>query len=251
MNFSYDEYAAMTNKAASGSNFVKIGWFKLAPGQEAIVRFDVSSLEDLQFSTVHTLHTKDGHWMRINCLNPLGQYGDGCPLCTAAAEGTSDISKASKKVYVKLLVSYKDPVTGTFTTPAPVIWERAAGFSKEIASYLKDYGDLTQTLLKVSRQGAGMDTRYIITYAVPTVFKPELVPADFSAFDAFKLEKHSYWEKTKAEIEAYLIDGVFPEVAKVQEPTETVTEVTPVEVQPVEAKEPAKSADKDFGGFSF
>lgn len=270
MNFSYDEYAAIQAKAAKGTNLPKIGWFKLAPEQEAIIRMDIASLDDLQFSTVHTLHTKDNRWMRVNCLNQLGQYGDNCPLCTAAEAGASDISRASKKVYVKLLVSYKDPVTGTFATPVPVIWERSAGFAKEIISYLKDYGNLKETLLKVSRQGTGMDTKYVITYAVPAIFKPDMIPTDFSAFDSFKLERHSYWEKTKEEMESFLIDGVFPEVAKQEDqttiktntvnsvPTTSSTVAATVGAPTVETVDAKKIEDqsqqtvtKDFSKFSF
>jgi hypothetical protein len=43
------------------------------------------------------------------------------------------------------------------------------------------------------------------------VFKPEMIPMDFSAFNNFNIAKHSYWEKTPAEINTFLTTGQFPE----------------------------------------
>lgn len=231
MNFSYEQYAAEQDKLASKSNAQKIGWFKLADGQDAVVRFNVSALEDLQFATVHTVHTKDNKWMRISCLNEPGSFGDNCPLCTAAGAGDTSISKVQKKCYVQLLVSYRDPASGNFTTAEPVIWERAAGFAKELAMLLKEYGNLRDVLFKITRTGTKLDTKYNLNYAVPTVYKPEMIPADFSAFNNFHIEKHSYWVKTKDEIESYLLNGVFPEVAKAAEPAAKSTVNTTIDAQ--------------------
>jgi hypothetical protein len=43
------------------------------------------------------------------------------------------------------------------------------------------------------------------------VFKPDMIPADFSAFNNFNIARHSYWEKTAEEIQAYITTGQFPE----------------------------------------
>lgn len=251
MNFSYEQYAAEQSRLANKANAQKIGWFKLADGQDAVVRFNVSSLEDLQFATVHTVHTKDNKWMRISCLNEFGSFGDNCPLCTAAAAGDASISKAQKKCYVQLLVSYRDPASGNFTTPEPVIWERAAGFSKELAMALQDYGNLRDVLFKITRTGAKLDTRYNLSYAMPSIYKPEMIPADFSAFDNFHIDKHSYWVKTKDEIESYLLNGVFPEVKTdnaTANPTVNATASTPRFTAPAvdtNAQAQAAKADAD------
>ena len=212
MQFSYNDYNAARSAAANTS--VKVGWFKLAPDQEAVIRINLADLNDLQFANVHTVKTKDGKWMRISCLNHIGANEDNCDLCKIADD--KDISKAAKKVYVQLLAAYKDPATGQFSAPVPVIWERAAGFSKELAGYIRDYGNLKEVLLKVTRNGSGLDTRYVVSYAIPTVYKPELVPADFSAFDNFHIEKHSYWEKSAEDIAAFVATGVFPEAPKAE-----------------------------------
>lgn len=229
--FNYNDYQAMVEKAQNGTSSTKVGYFKLADdGDEALVRINCSNINDLSFASVHTVNV-GGKWLKVNCLNPLGNYTDSCELCVAANNNNSTISKASKKLYIQMLVSYKDKVSGTWSAAQPVIWERPAAYSREIANKLRDYGDLTQVLLKVTRNGkAGdMKTTYSLDYAVPTIFKPEMVPADFSAFSNFNIAKHSYWEKTAEEIHTFLTTGAFPEVIKNEpSPVQSAPVITPV-----------------------
>ena len=214
-NFSYSDYQNVIAKAQSGDNggSTKIGFFKMKNDQdEALVRINVATLNDLQFATVHQLGAAQ-KWMKVSCLNPVGSYYDTCPLCAAVSGGAKDIGKAAKKVYVQMLVSYKDATTGQFSAAIPVIWERPAGFSTEIATLLRDYGDLTQRVFKVTRNGAAgnMKTTYSISY-IPIFDKPESVSTDFSAFANFNIAKHSFWEKTAGELQVFLNTGSFPEV---------------------------------------
>ena len=216
-NFSYSDYQNVIAKAQSNENgsSVKIGFFKMKNDKdEALVRFNVSTLESLQFATVHQLGAAQ-KWMKVSCLNPVGSYYDTCPLCAAVSAGAKDIGKASKKVYVQMMVAYKDNATGQFSAAIPVIWERPAGFSREIANLLKDYGDLTGRVFKVTRNGAAgnMQTTYSISY-IPLYDKPESVTTDFSAFANFNIAKHSFWEKTAGDINVFLNTGSFPEVAR-------------------------------------
>jgi len=216
-NFDYNQYQEVIARAQNGSNgsSTKIGFFKMKNDKdEALVRFNISSLDELQFATVHQLGAAQ-KWMKVSCLNPVGSYYDTCPLCAAVAGGAKDIGKASKKVYVQMLVAYKDNTTGQFSAAIPVIWERPAGFSREIANLLKDYGDLKTRVFKVTRNGVAnsMQTTYSISY-IPLFDKPESVPEDFSAFANFNIAKHSFWEKTAGEIQVFLNTGSFPEVAR-------------------------------------
>ena len=215
-NFSYSDYQNVIAKAQSNEgSSTKIGFFKMKNDKdEALVRFNVGSLESLQFATVHQLGAAQ-KWMKVSCLNPVGSYYDSCPLCAAVSAGAKDIGKASKKVYVQMMVAYKDNATGQFSAAIPVIWERPAGFSREIANLLKDYGDLTGRVFKVTRNGAAgnMQTTYSISY-IPLYDKPESVTADFSAFNNFNIAKHSFWEKTAGDINVFLNTGSFPEVAR-------------------------------------
>ena len=218
-NFSYSDYQNVIAKAQNNNatSNVKVGFFKLKNDQdEALVRINVNSMDDLQFATVHQLGAAQ-KWMKVGCLNPVGSYSDNCPLCSAVAAGNTSIGKASKKVFVQMLVSYKDPVTGQFAAAIPVIWERPAGFASEIASKLRDYGPLTERVFKITRNGAAgdMKTTYPLNY-VPIYDKPEAVPADFSAFANFNIAKHSFWEKSVEDITTFLTTGSFPEYVKPQ-----------------------------------
>lgn len=223
--FNYNDYqtviAKAQNNTSAANSGVKVGFFKLKNDQdEALIRINVNSMEDLQFATIHQLGAAQ-KWMKVGCLNPVGSYSDNCPLCSAVAAGNTSIGKASKKIYVQMMVSYKDPATNQFSAAIPVIWERPAGFASEIASKLRDYGPLTERVFKVTRNGAAgnMQTTYAISY-IPVYDKPEAVPADFSAFANFNIAKHSYWEKTAADINTFLATGSFPEVVKAQAKTE-------------------------------
>lgn len=219
-NFSYADYQNVIAKAQSGdgSSSTKIGFFKMKNDKdEALVRFNVTSLDSLQFATVHQLGAAQ-KWMKVSCLNPVGSYQDTCPLCGVVAAGAKDIGKATKKVYVQMMVAYKDPTTQQFAAAIPVIWERPAGFSREIANLLNDYGDLTQRVFKVTRNGiaGNMQTTYSISY-IPLYDKPEAVTNDFSAFNNFNIAKHSFWEKSIGDINMFLNTGSFPEVVRPQQ----------------------------------
>ena len=222
-NFTYAQYQNVVAQAQNNSanTNVKVGFFKLKNDQdEALVRINVNSMEDLQFATVHQLGAAQ-RWMKVGCLNPVGSYSDNCPLCAAVAAGNTSIGKATKRVFVQMLVSYKDPTTGQFAAAIPVVWERPAGFATEIASKLRDYGPLTERVFKITRNGAANDmkTTYPLNY-VPIYDKPEAVPTDFSAFNNFNIAKHSYWEKTVEDINTFLSTGSFPEVVRAQAQTQ-------------------------------
>jgi len=283
--FNYEDYQKVVAKAQNPStNAVKIGFFKLGDGQEALVRINVSKLDDLKFATVHApvfgkkFEGLGSGFTPVMCLNEVGSYSDACPFCKAAADGHDIIGKAAKKVYVQMLVSYKDASTGQFSAAVPVVWERPAGFSKELAAKLRDYENLAAHVFKITRIGAGKDTKYSLDY-IPVYDKPEVVSADFSAFSNFDITKHSFWVKTAEELEGYLASGSFPaaepkpaetsrnlekviaspaEEAKIeealgftapasQEPAPAVTPAT----APAEEPKPAERPARNFSGFSF
>ena len=216
-SFNFNDYQSVVARAQANAGSVqKVGFFKLKnDGDVAIARLNISSTDDLSFASVHTI-SANGKWLKVSCLNPLGSYNGSCPLCNAVAAGNTSISKASKKVYIQMMVSYRDPSSPSgYTAPAPVIWERPAGFSKEIANKLMIAGDLRNTLVLITLNGAAgdMQTTYSVDILPEThpVFKPVMIPADFSAFTNFNIARHSYWEKTADEINTYLSTGQFPE----------------------------------------
>ena len=278
--FSYAQYQQVVAKAQTPStSAVKIGYFKLGDGQEALVRINVTKLEDLKFATVHKpvfgkkFEGLGTGFTPVMCLNEVGSYSDVCPFCRAAAAGHDTVDKATKRVYIQMLVSYKDASTGAYTKAQPVVWERPAGFSKELASKLRDYGSLAEHVFKMTRIGADKGTRYSLDY-IPIYDKPETVPADFSAFANFDIAKHSFWIKTAEEMEDYLATGSFStdeqnaageskhldkavvapaEEKAVEEAPGFVPETAPVAAPVVEApkEEPKPAETPKFKGFSF
>lgn len=222
-NFSYADYQNVVAQAqANGEGGAKVGYFKLKnDGDIAIARLNIGSTDELMFASVHTIGI-NGKWIKVSCLNPLGSYNGDCGLCSAHnANPKGAVSKAAKKLFIPMMVSYRDPNAATgYTAPAPVIWDRPAAFSRELANKLMVAGDLRNTLVLITRNGkAGdMQTTYSmdILPADHPVFKPDMIPADFSAFNNFNIARHSYWEKTAEEIQAYLTTGQFPERANTQ-----------------------------------
>ena len=217
--FSYEQYQQMVAAAEANSNGdgTKVGFFKVKnDGDIAIARINIASVDEFMFASVHTMNV-GGRWMKVSCHNPLGMNGGTCPLCAAhSANPNGAIDKSAKKMYIPMMVSYRDPNSATgYTAPAPVVWERPAGFSRELANKLMAAGDLRNTLVLITRNGkAGdMQTTYSVDILSEThpVFKPDMVPADFSAFNNFNVARHSYWEKTVDEINTYLSTGSFPE----------------------------------------
>ena len=219
--FSYADYQNVVAQAqANGEGSAKVGYFKLKnDGDIAIARLNIAAIEELMFASVHTIGA-NGKWFKVSCLNPLGSYNGNCALCSAhSANPKGAVSKAAKKLFIPMLVSYRDPAAqGGYTAPAPVIWDRPAAFSRELANKLMVAGDLRNTLVLITRNGKAGDMQ--TTYSMDIlpndhpVFKPEMIPADFSAFNNFNIARHSYWEKTAEEIQVYLTTGQFPENIK-------------------------------------
>jgi len=248
--FNYNDYQKVVEKAQSGpsTNAVKVGFFKLkGNGDEALVRINAATIEDLKFATVHKpafgkkFEGLGTGFTPVSCLNEVGSYSDTCPFCRAAAEGHDVVGKAAKTVYVEMLVAYKDAATGSWSVAQPVVWERPAGFSRELATKLKDYGSLKEHVFKVTRQGSGKDTKYSLDF-IPLYDKPELVSTDFSAFDNFNINKHSYWEKPAEDLEYYLANGSFPQAEKADDGMRTLDNGIKVGGDPVfaSAKEEAE-----------
>ena len=282
--FNYQDYQKVVERAQNPSNnTVKIGFFKLPKdGDEALVRINLKDINDLEFANVHKpafgkkFEGLGTGYTPVSCLNEVGSYSDDCPFCKAVAAGNDTIGKASKVVYIKMLVAYKDVATGQFSTAIPVVWERPAGFSKELASKFKNYGPLADRVFKITRNGSGKDTKYSLDY-IPMLDKPELVPADFSAFNNFDLSKHSFWVKSAEDLQYFLDNGTFPaaepkpastsanldkvisspaEEKKIEEALGMKPEATPAPaVQPAPVAEEPKPAGerpaRNFSGFSF
>ena len=232
----YQQIAAQEQSQSSGDG-TKVGYFKLKDdGDIAVARINYSSTDEFMFAAIHTINA-GGKWLKISCHNPLGMNAAGCALCSAnQSNPKGSISKAAKKMYIPMIVSYRDAQSTTgYTPPTPVIWERPAAFSRELANKLMVAGNLKDVLVLITRNGkAGdMQTTYSVDVLPDThpVFKPDMIPADFSAFNNFNIAKHSYWEKTTEEINTFLTTGQFP--VNNQQTTNNVANVANAYTTPV------------------
>jgi hypothetical protein len=165
-------------------------------------------------------------FMKVECT------GAGCPFCAEAAKQAEankkdknspiKVTKAKARVFVPMLVSYRQP-DNTFSAPEPVIMDApAAGksdFVKPLVDKLIDFGPLGAHVFKLTRRGEQLDTTYALDY-VPTYDNDTIIPNDFSAFANFRIDKHSYWVKTNEEMNTFLATGQFPATATA---TATVT----------------------------
>jgi len=288
--FSYNDYQNNAPKTSNdnNSNGPKIGWFKtLGDGESAVVRFAIHSADDFRGATTHTANFGTRFegipgFSGISCLNPYGSYGN-CPFCNAADAGHAVIGKAKQKIFVPMLVCYKDPKTNAWTAPTPVIWERPYGFAKELTGMITEYGDLSKRLFKITRTGQKTETRYtpLPIDKDSTSCPASMIPEDFSAFEGYDPAKHDYWVKSAADMMQYLAEGKFasntqastpaapaassqygapyvpaaPAAAPVAPATPAQTVAAPVAPQapqsPVEASEPAAAPARQFGGFHF
>lgn len=273
--FTLDQYNENVHGSANQS--VRIGFFKLSEGSEALIRINAGTdlNHDLAMCTVHPpVYQKKyeglgSGFTPVSCLNGLDDYENKCPFCRAAAENHETIGKAQKKVYIQILAAFKDPATGSWTAPTPFIWERPAGFARDLAAKVKNYGELRKYVFKVTRTGVKKDTRFSLDY-IPMLDKTELIPNDFSAFNGFNIAKHSYWEKSAADMEKYIKTGTFsdeetsaaaaesrpaynaspartaPAPTAAPDPTPYVAPVAPAPAAP--ASSPASTSTIDFGG---
>ena len=216
---SYQKRAAERAQRAAqngeGKTFQKVGFLKLKhDGDVALVRINVSKPEDLMLADYHQLDAST-KYMKVECT------GAGCPFCAEAekqAEANKNtkepitVSKAKARVFVPMLVSYRQP-DNTFSAPEPVIMDApAAGksdFVKPLVDKIIDFGPLGSHVLKLTRRGEKLDTTYALDY-VPTYDNDSIIPNDFSAFTNFRIDKHSYWVKTNDEMNTFLATGQFP-----------------------------------------
>ena len=237
--FNFDEFMAAEAAAAKqpkgngprpqGSG---VQYFGLKnDGDEAIVRFDYSTKEDIEVVNIHVVEAggknRKVECLRESALEPL----DNCPLCQAGY-------KLFKKMYVKL-IEYVPQQDGT-VKPEPRIWERKADFCQTIMSLMTDYGDLRECVFKVRRQGKAGDpgTTYMINYQNPRIYTSELYKADFSGFDGYDLNRYVVLKRTAQDMVTFVETGNFPAPA----PKETVKEAIPTQAAYTQPKPVAQQA---------
>lgn len=194
-----------SNQKSEGSNRGNyVGYFALKDDNEsAVVRFNISSLDDINIVSKHTVENKDGKRRIISCLrssptDPLSV----CPLCEAS-------KPVAFRAYIPLI--YFEQNENNEVVPVAALWEQSPKIRDTLQAFIDNYGDLRDYLFKIVRQGKRGDTNttYTILPANNKIYKDEVFPKDFSAFDNLDFERFVA-VKTAEEMHQFLEEGDFP-----------------------------------------
>ena len=189
----------------ANSNVNQVGFFSLQnDGDEAVVRFLVDSVEDLEILTVHDIRI-DGRFRQVSCVRDPRDPLANCPLCSQG-------ERVKQVVFIKMLQYVQTP---NGIEVKPVVWQRSASaYAFRMKGYLDNYGPMSNILCKVIRHGArgDMQTTYdIIPNLNPQQFPQEQYPIITDAFNDYKALGRVVLEKDFNEISTFVNTGHFPE----------------------------------------
>ena len=213
---SYDDVINNNSTAANTTNGNagnrQVGFLSLKnDGDEAIVRFLIDSVDDLDTHSVHTF-TYNNKPRVIECLRTPNEPLDKCPFCV-------DDVKLQQKVYIKCIQYEVNRETGQ-VTPSAKIWERfASTYVKTMKSYLDNYGPLSDIICKIIRHGKPGDkstTYEIVPNLSKQVYKDEIYVKVPEIFGDYSPLGTIILDKTKDEMIHYLTQGDFPVRAQVE-----------------------------------
>jgi len=203
--YSYETYADMKKDSAQTNTktLSKVGYFKLSDGEEALVRFNCASLSDFEIVSTHTVKVKD-KFRNVSCLRTKAYEPiDNCPLCK---EG----NQAKTRVYIKL-IKYVVDEYGKVTQIVPLVANFPKKYADTIGNLIQEYGDLRDQVFKIKRVGAELNTTYTFMYMNPIKYsEANGFAKDFTDFEGFDLVPHSFIERSKEDINEFLITGEFP-----------------------------------------
>lgn len=202
MNFNFKEYLQQQQPVLRQNPENDVQYFSIKSGEEAIVRFDYDTADDLDCFHTHRIEI-NGKFRSISCLREPTDSLDKCPLC---AHGT----QITDKIFVKLLHYKVDPTNGTVTV-IPCVWERGMNVARTLASYMLEYGSLKDLVFKIKRTGSGLDTKYDIMYVDQAKYNENVFNKDkLAILDTIKLTGRFIMDKTADEIEQFIQTGEFP-----------------------------------------
>ena len=175
----YNAWQQYSNIQSSNDNKSKLNFLQLKnSGDFAIVRFVETGADSYDIGAIHVLG-KENKYKRVSCLRNPYEPLENCPLCENG-------EKVMMRMYVKL-IHYVDENGEIVEKPS--LWERPAGFAKQLNSLIEEYGDLKDCLFKIVRNGSGLDTTYDVLYApnskYPSANYPTTTIHEFDNFSAF------------------------------------------------------------------
>lgn len=245
----FDDF--MRQKSAKSSpatdrKLSSVSFFKINDGEEAVVRFAYTSPSEFEMKTCHSIKINN-RFIRINCNRTYKEPVDNCALCKSADQETS---KISTRFFVKMIQYVTE---GGKIVPKPVMWDRTRTMAEQLNQFYLEYGNLSDTVFKIKREGTGLDTKYTIIPASPRMYTEDVYVKDFSGFDGWTAKGPLYKEYTNEEIEEILATGQLPQHTNATEsapvtstPAVEKASFPPVEDDPIFADEPSKRVVSQF-----
>jgi len=175
-----------------------MGYLAIQPGDSAIVRFNISDPADLDIRRRHSIKVGN-RYVGVGCNKTSFSDTTPCVLCEHELRPTY-------RVYIPVL-QYTMEEGKVVIKPA--IWDQPASMAQTIVTYLQDYGDLRNVIMKIVRQGTKVDTTYTILPANEKIYKPEIYKADFSKFDNYTLPGWMLRKLTDEQMLNYCLYGTF------------------------------------------
>lgn len=211
----YEAQRAASSKHGEGQNRTSItflGTLLNKEGSSAVVRFPYHSMDDIIYTTTHTVKDYPGsiYGKKIQCED------HDCPLCAAHV-------KKDVRVLLKMLVYVQE---GNTIVPKVVLWDRPAAYADiDLKDAFDSYGDLTTRLFKIKRSGEKINTRYTLLPIDKdnAIYNNTTCPIDFTELD--NVDATKIMTKTYAQYQAAL----HPETRVTEAPKieDSVTSVEP------------------------
>ena len=173
-------------------------WLKLSDnGDVARVQFLYSNCDELETFAAHRVKTGVSESGRdierwVDCKRDYNDPIDKCPFCAAGI--------AVKPV---TMISMYDHSDGKVK-----IWERGKTFRKKLENLFNRYPNLSNMVFEIERNGAKGDKK--TSYELFPM--PDVDPVDVSGIERPEFLGTVIMDKTVDEMQAFINNGVFPEV---------------------------------------
>lgn len=154
-----------------------VGSFLKNDGDTLIVRFPYTQASDLMIERCHEVPMKGYQYLqKVECTKDQGS----CPLCE---QGIKTIDRFLVKAIAYI-------VKDNGVELVPVIWDRPTAYADELIGKMEDYGDLSEQLFKIKRNGLGQQTKYSTDIIMnKTVYSPDIYVKDFSQLENIQADK--------------------------------------------------------------
>jgi hypothetical protein len=184
MKFDYEAYKAKQEEKKEAKTTTS-EWpalqfattFLKKDGDSIVVRFPYHTPADFHIEHCHEVAFPGSPYpQKVECTKESGS----CVLCD---ENVKTVDRFLVKAVVYII---KDNKVELF----PVVWDRPFGYAKELENKMNEYGDLSEHLFKIKRNGTGTSTTYSTDIVLnKTVYNPDVYKADFSCLEHLEVDK--------------------------------------------------------------